>query len=64
LVVAPRWPPECPSCKSRNLEQLISAFVVNSEATAKASVAEARKQAERSICEEKVGTLDEFRGHH
>jgi hypothetical protein len=43
---------------------LISAFTVNSEATSKAAFGKARKRAEKSIREEKIGMQEDMRDHH
>ena len=56
--------PECPSCESHDLEQLISAFMVNSESTSKASFAKAKKKAEKTIVEQKIGVQEDLRDHH
>ena len=56
--------PACPSCQSRNLEQLISAFMVNSETTSKASFNKAKKKAEKGIREQKIGIEEDMRDHH
>ena len=58
-----RTAPECPSCKGRDLEQLISAFMVNSEATSKASFSKARKQAQKTIREQKIGQMEDMKDH-
>lgn len=64
LVLPALAAPECPSCQGRNLEQLISAFTVNSEATSKAAFGKARKRAEKSIREEEIGMQEDMRDHH
>jgi hypothetical protein len=56
--------PECPSCQGRDLEQLISGFAVNSEGSRKASFSKARKQAEKSIREQKLGQMEDMKDHH
>jgi putative FmdB family regulatory protein len=65
LVLAARLETlECPSCQSHNLEQLISAFLVNSATTAKASFSKAKKNAEKSIREQKIGMMEDMKDHH
>jgi putative FmdB family regulatory protein len=56
--------PECPSCHGRELEQLISAFTVNSEAASKAAFSKARRRAEKSIHEETMDKQKEILDHH
>ena len=48
LVLPARTPPPCPSCKSQDLERLISSFAVSSEERSQAALKVAKKDYQRS----------------
>jgi putative FmdB family regulatory protein len=56
---------ECPSCQSRELEQLLSGFAVSSEAMRLANVKAARRQFATSsnYRDQKVAEAEEIREH-
>ena len=53
----------CPSCGSTELEQLISAFTVNSEERSKKSLKAARRDNERVLRDQRVAQHEEFLKH-
>ena len=56
--------PECPSCHSQDLEQLLSAFSVNSKEQSKARWKAARKKYERTELRDKQIAEREADMHH
>jgi len=55
----------CPSCKSQELEQLLSAFAVNSAEQSKATWKAARKQYEKTDLRDKqIAEREEMERHH
>lgn len=57
--------PECPSCHSRDLEQLVSQFPVNSEESSKATWKAARKKYEKTELRDKqIAAREEIEHHH
>ena len=54
----------CPQCKSRNLEQLLSAFAVNSQERSQSAFKKASKAAEKTIREQKIAQAEEHQHHH
>ena len=55
---------ECPSCHSDRLEQMISSFAMSSDATRKANVAKAHKQAERARRDAAHAQREAIEHHH
>src|SRR5204863_8824754 len=55
----------CPSCRSQDLEQLLSGFAVSSEAISKANVREARRKLATSsnYKDQKVAEAEEIKEH-
>jgi putative FmdB family regulatory protein len=65
--VLPQSPgaPQCPSCQSQDLEQLLSAFAVNSEERSQASLKAARKKYVRGELRDKqIAEREEAEHHH
>ena len=57
-------PPECPSCHSRDLEQLLSAFGVNSAEHSDAVWKAARRQYEKTeLRDKKVAEVEAIKHH-
>ena len=56
--------PECPSCHSRDLEQLVSQFAVNSEERSKSALKAAREKFERTELRDKQIAEHEDIVHH
>jgi putative FmdB family regulatory protein len=65
LLVLKATVPECPSCQSPELEQLISGFSVSSEAISKANVKAARRKFATSsnYRDQKVAEAEEIKEH-
>ena len=53
--------PECPSCHSSSLEQLLSMFAVNSEGTRQANLQSARRQGAKA---QRDRAIAEHEQHH
>jgi putative FmdB family regulatory protein len=67
VLVMPRSKstPECPSCHGQDLEQLLSAFAVNSEERSTAVLKAAQKHYEKTeLRDKKVADREEFEHHH
>jgi putative FmdB family regulatory protein len=66
LIVLKTTVVECPSCQSRDLEQLLSGFAVSSESITQANVKAARRQHANSntVRDQKVAEADEIREHY
>jgi putative FmdB family regulatory protein len=56
--------PACPACQSRDLEQLVSAFAVNSQERSKSAFQVAKRHAEKGIREQQIAQQDEWKDHH
>jgi putative FmdB family regulatory protein len=56
--------PACPACGSTNLEQLLSAFSVNSEERSKASLKIARRQNEKVLRDQRIATHEQIEKDH
>jgi putative FmdB family regulatory protein len=56
---------ECPSCQSRELDQLLSGFAVSSEASRQANVQAARRQhaASSNYRDQKIAEAEDIREH-
>ena len=65
LLVLKTTVPECPSCQSRELEQLISGFAVSTEAMTRERVKAARAKyaTSKTARDQKVAEMDEIREH-
>jgi putative FmdB family regulatory protein len=65
MLVLARTVAECPSCQSRELDQLLSGFAVSSEGTRQANVQAARRQhaSSSNYRDEKVAEAEEIREH-
>ena len=57
-------PPECPACHGRDLEQLLSAFSVNSQEKSNASWKSERSKYERTTLRDKKVAEAESVQHH
>jgi len=55
----------CPSCQSRELEQLISAFAVSSEATRQTHLQSARRKnaASKDLKDKRIAEFEEIKEH-
>ena len=53
----------CPSCQSEDLERLLSAFAVNSEAGRQKNLEHGRKAAEKGGRDKEIATQEYERGH-
>ena len=65
--VLPQSPgaPKCPSCKSEDLEQLLSEFAVNSEERSQASLKAARKKyVKGELRDKQIAEREEAEHHH
>ena len=65
LLVLKATVPECPSCQSQELEQLLSGFSVSSEAISKANVKAARRKFATSsnYRDQQVAEAEELKEH-
>jgi putative FmdB family regulatory protein len=64
LLVLPASPfPACPSCESRDIEQLLSGFAVSSEGTRQAHLDKARRKhaASSQVRDQKVADVEYFK---
>jgi len=60
-LVLPTLPvPECPSCKSQDLEKLISGFAVSSDSIRKANAKSSREQQKRKYKDQAIAE-EEYR---
>jgi len=57
-------PAVCPACHSQNLEQLLSMFSVNSDATRRASLQGARRQNAKTQRDKTIADHEEIHRHH
>lgn len=64
LVLSKTPPAECPSCQSKDVEQLISPFGVSSEATRQANLSAARKKASAVHKEKTYEETKQIMEHH
>jgi putative FmdB family regulatory protein len=55
--------PACPSCQSRNLEQLISMFSVDSESIRQSNIQSARKANSRIAKDKAIADAEAIRNH-
>ena len=65
--VLPQSPgaPQCPSCRSTDLEQLLSEFAVNSEERSQASLKAARKKyVNTTLRDKQIAEREEAEHHH
>ncbi len=53
--------PSCPHCQSEDLERLLSTFAVNSEATQRVHLQQARKVGAREAFEKKHAEIEQMR---
>ena len=65
LLVLKGTTAECPSCKGRNLEQLLSGFAVSSEGIRMANVKDARRKLANSknYRDQKVAEAEDIKEH-
>jgi putative FmdB family regulatory protein len=57
--------PECPSCHSQDLEQLLSGFAVNSEERSQAVLKQARKKyVQGELRDKKIAEREDMERHH
>jgi putative FmdB family regulatory protein len=65
LLVLKTTVAECPSCQSRELEQLISGFAVSSEGTRQSHLQAARRKyaASSDVKDKKIAEAEEIREH-
>lgn len=67
LVLSRTPPAECPSCQTKDVEQLISAFGVSCEGTRQANLSAERKKAQavhkEKVHEEHKAMHDHYDGH-
>ncbi|MBV8728596.1 MAG: hypothetical protein JO336_02180 [Acidobacteriia bacterium] len=65
LIVLRTTKPECPSCQSTDLEQLVSAFAVSTEEIRQARVKAARRAyaTSKNYKDQKVAEADEIKEH-
>jgi putative FmdB family regulatory protein len=56
-------PPQCPSCRSGELERLTSLFAVDSEGSRQAARAASMPKAVRTHREREIGEVEEYRRH-
>jgi putative FmdB family regulatory protein len=64
LLLLPASPvPACPSCESRNIEQLLSGFAVSSEGTRQAHLDKARRKhaSSNEVRDKKVADVEYFK---
>ena len=64
LLLLPASPvPACPSCESRNIEQLLSGFAVSSEGTRQAHLDKARRKhaGSNEVRDKKVAEVEYFK---
>ena len=54
----------CPECQGKELEQLLSGFVANSQDRSRAAFKKASKAAEKTIREQKIAQAEEAAHHH
>lgn len=54
---------ECPECRGRELQRLISAFAVDCEATRKMHLNQARKRVDSERRDKEHAEMDEIRNH-
>ena len=64
LVLPPSTTSTCPSCKSQDLEQLLSDFAVNSEERSKSAFSAAKKENEKTLFDQRVAQHEELHHHH
>ena len=55
--------PSCPSCKSEQLERVLSLFAVNSEATRQSALASGRKAAQKNHIEKRHAEAEAIKHH-
>jgi putative FmdB family regulatory protein len=65
LLVLKTTVAECPSCHSRELEQLLSAFAVSSEATRQTHLQAARRKnaASKNLKDKRIAEFEEIKEH-
>jgi putative FmdB family regulatory protein len=64
-IILPQSPaPECPHCHGRKLEQLLSAFAVNSPERSQSNVQAAQKKFEQTELRDKKVADFEYMQHH
>ena len=56
--------PACPSCQGKSLEQLLSAFGVNSAERSQTTLRAARKENEKSLRDQRIAQHEEYHHHH
>lgn len=56
--------PACPSCRSSDLEQMLSLFAVSSEATRQSNLQSARRQNQKVQRDKLVADREEIEHHH
>ena len=55
--------PACPSCKSQDLQQMLSQFAVSSEGTRQVSLQKARKANEPMLRDKKMAEIEAINHH-
>ncbi len=63
-LVRDATPPACPECQGRNLEQLLSMFSVNSEATRQANLKVARRLNKKAQRDKAIADHEEIHRAH
>ena len=63
-VVLPKTTPQCPACKSQELERLLSHFAVSSEGTRQTNLTSARKQARKTQLDKAHAEHEAMHHHH